>query len=199
MDDDDQSLIEGCRRGDPASFKRLYTKYSGKVYGFARRFLGDEQHAEDVTQEVFLRVFRKLDGFRGDARFSTWLFRVTVNGCKNKRRSLDRDQRFDPERFRQTRLHEEAPPERVLGHRALGTRIDRALAELTEEQRTVLLLKALDELSYREIGELFGQTENQVRGKLYRARKAFRQALADQSQEVAAEYGLEREVQAARC
>ena len=69
--DDDTPLIEGCRRGDAASHKKLYAKYSGKVYGFARRFLGDEQHAEDVTQEVFLRVFRKLSTFRGDARFST--------------------------------------------------------------------------------------------------------------------------------
>ena len=85
--DVDVPLLEGCRRGCTASYQQLYEKYSGKVYGFARRFLRDEQHAEDVTQEVFLRVFRKLSTFRGDARFSTWLFRVTLNSCKNKRSS----------------------------------------------------------------------------------------------------------------
>jgi RNA polymerase sigma-70 factor (ECF subfamily) len=179
--DDDVPLIEGCRRGEGSAHKALYTKYSGKVYGFARRFLGDEQHAEDVTQEVFLRVFRKLSSFRGDARFSTWLFRVTLNSCKNKRRSLERLQRFNPGRFREERADFEGPPERLIDGRLLQDRIDGALERLTEEQRSVLLLKAAKELSYREIGELFGQSENQIRGKLYRARKAFRSALANES------------------
>lgn len=175
--DEDRELIAGCRRGERASHFALYSKYAGKVYGLARRFLGDEQHAEDVTQEVFLRVFRKLADFRGDARFSTWLFRITVNSCKNKRRSLDRDGRFDSGRFFQDRRDEEEPPEEVLSDRALGDQIDLALAALGEEQRTVLLLKARGELSYREIGDMFGQSESQIRGKLYRARKAFKTAL----------------------
>jgi len=178
-EDDDAPLIEGCRRGDARSYQRLYDKYSGKVYGFARRFLGDEQHAEDVTQEVFLRVFRKLSTFRGDSRFSTWLFRVSLNSCKNKRRSLDRDQRFDPERFQRSRPEAEASPERHIACQALQGRIDQALEHLSEGQRSVLLLKAVEELSYREIGAIFGESENQIRGKLYRARKAFRSALAE--------------------
>jgi RNA polymerase sigma-70 factor (ECF subfamily) len=175
--DEDTPLIEACRGGDAASYQRLYAKYSGKVYGFARRFLADEQHAEDVTQEVFLRVFRKLSSFRGDARFSTWLFRVALNSCKNKRRSLERLSRFDPDRFRESRADFEGPPERLIDDRLLQERIDEALERLTEEQRSLLLLKAVNELSYRQIGDLFGQSENQVRGKLYRARKAFRAAL----------------------
>lgn len=173
VEDGDAPLLEGCRRGDGESFRQLYASYSAKVYGFARRFLGDEQHAEDVTQEVFLRVFRKLCDFRGDARFSTWLFRVTLNSCKNKRRSLERAQRFEPERFRRLRPELEDPPERLLDDRLLQRRIDLALGRLSEEQRSLLLLKGVNELSYREIGELFGQSENQIRGRLYRARKAF--------------------------
>ena len=184
-------VLEGCRRGDASSCQRLYERYSRKVFGFARRFLGDAGHAEDVTQEVFLRVFRKLDGFRGDARFSTWLFRITVNACKNKRRSLDRDQRFDPLRFRETRADASHAPEVDLEAQGLGDRIDRALDELGDEQRALLLLKAVEELSYREIGALFDQSENQIRGKLYRARKAFRSALARQGGlEFQRRYGL---------
>jgi RNA polymerase sigma-70 factor (ECF subfamily) len=175
--DEDGGLIEACRRGCGVSHRSLYQKYAGKVYGFARRFLGDEQHAEDVVQEVFLRVFRKLIDFRGESRFSTWLFRITVNSCKNKRRSLSRAERFDGDRFRQDRRDEEEPPEELLADRALGDRIDQALGLLADEQRSVLLLKAVDELSYREIGARSGQSEAQVRGKLYRARKAFRAAL----------------------
>lgn len=177
--DEDGSLIMGCRRGDAVCHRALYAKYAAKVYGFARRFLGDEQHAEDVAQEVFLRVFRKLSAFRGDARFSTWLFRITVNSCKNKRRSLSRLDRFDSGRFLEERKDEEAPPEQTLGDRALGGQIEEALQKLGDEQRSMLLLKAVDELSYREIGDRVGQSESQVRGKLYRARKAFRAALEE--------------------
>ena len=108
--DEDGGLIMGCRRGDAVCHRALYAKYAAKVYGFARRFLGDEQHAEDVAQEVFLRVFRKLSAFRGDARFSTWLFRITVNSCKNKRRSLSRAERFDGERFRHCLLYTSPSP-----------------------------------------------------------------------------------------
>ena len=180
MDDGDVPLIEGCRRGDAACYRELYVKYSGKVYGLARRFLRDDQHAEDVTQEVFLRVFRKLQGFRGDARLSTWIYRVCVNACLNRRRSLERSARFDPWRFRESRRRWEGTPDGALGARDLGSGIDRALASLPTEQRDLLLLKAVDDLSYREIGALLGQSETQVRGKLYRARKAFRAALADE-------------------
>lgn len=177
--DEDRDLIAGCRRGERASHFALYSKYSGKVYGLARRFLGDDQHAEDVTQEVFLRVFRKLHAFRGDSRFSTWLFRVTVNGCKNKRRSLERHGRVDGDRFVRDRFGGRRSPDEELCQQALGNRIDRALGRLTEDQRLLIALKAVDDLSYREIADRVGQSEAQVRGRLYRARKAFRAALEE--------------------
>jgi RNA polymerase sigma-70 factor (ECF subfamily) len=178
--DDDAELIEACRRGQAVGYRTLYEKYGHRIYAFARRFLSDEQHAEDVTQEVFVQVFRKLDGFRGESKFSTWLFRVTVNSCKNKRRWVDRERRLDQRTyFERTRAGEPAaPPERELGQRELRDEIERALNALTEEQRTLILLKGVKNLSYDEIGDVLGQSENQVRGKLYRARKVFRDALA---------------------
>jgi RNA polymerase sigma-70 factor (ECF subfamily) len=189
--DEDAELIEASRQGAVHGFRGLYEKYSSRIYVFARRFLADEQHAEDVTQEVFLQVFRKLDGFRGDSKFSTWLFRVTVNSCKNKRRSLERERRLDPVTFveraravfgsqppRTLAGSPEPPPERELGQRELREEIERALAALTDEQRTMVLLKSVRELSYKEIGDVLSQSEAQVRGKLYRARKVFRDALA---------------------
>lgn len=179
IDDEDAALIAASLAGSVEGFRGLYDKYSPRIYVFARRFLGDEQHAEDVTQEVFIQVFRKLAGFRGDSKFSTWLFRVSVNSCKNKRRSLERERKLDPETFvERARGSEEPPPERELGHRELRDEIERALGSLTEEQRTMVLLKSVRELSYKEIGDVLGQSEAQVRGKLYRARKVFRDALA---------------------
>src|SRR5262249_24440769 len=150
-----------------------------------RRFLGDEGHAEDVTQEVFLQVFRKIDGFRGDSKFSTWLFRVTVNSCMNKRRALERERRLDsPEVAGRTRVLEPVgPPEREIGHRELRDESERALAALSEEQRSLVIMKGVRGLSYGRIGAELGQSENQVRGKLYRARRAFRTALESNRKE----------------
>src|SRR5579883_927560 len=178
--DEDAELVETCRRGQAIGYRTLYEKYGHCIYAFARRFLADEQHAEDVTQEVFVQVFRKLDGFRGDSKFSTWLFRVTVNSCKNKRRWVDRERRLDQRTYlERSRTGEPAaPPERELGQRELRDEIERALNALTEEQRSLILLKGVKNLSYEEIGDVLGQSENQVRGKLYRARKVFRDALA---------------------
>lgn len=177
--DEDRSVVEACRRGEAWAFKTLYQKYARRVYSFARRFVGDEGHAEDVVQEVFLQVFRKLEGFRGDSKFSTWLFRVTVNSCMNKRRVLDREKRFPANEIAErNRSHElEGPPERELGWRELRGEIDRALGTLSAEQRTLVLMKGVQGFSYERIGHELGQSENQVRGKLYRARRAFRSAL----------------------
>ncbi len=177
--DEDADLVERCRGGDVGAYRSLYEKYAGKVFGLARRWLGCASHAEDVTQEVFLRVFRKLHAFRGDSRFSTWLFRVTVNGCKNKRRSLERHGRVDGDRFVRDRFGGRRSPDEELCQQALGNRIDRALERLTEDQRLLIALKAVDDLSYREIADRVGQSEAQVRGRLYRARKAFRAALEE--------------------
>lgn len=177
--DEDADLVERCRGGDVGAYRSLYEKYAGKVFGLARRWLGCSSHAEDVTQEVFLRVFRKLHAFRGDSRFSTWLFRVTVNGCKNKRRSLERHGRVDGDRFVRDRFGGRRSPDEELCQQALGNRIDRALGRLTEDQRLLIALKAVDDLSYREIADRVGQSEAQVRGRLYRARKAFRAALEE--------------------
>lgn len=178
--DEDSQLVELCRKGLAQGYRSLYEKYGHRIYAFARRFLSDEQHAEDVTQEVFIQVFRKLDGFRGDAKFSTWLFRVTVNSCKNKRRWVDREKPLDQRTYLECSRTGEpaAPPERELGQRELRDEIERALNALTEEQRSLILLKGVKNLSYEEIGDVLGQSENQIRGKLYRARKVFRDALA---------------------
>jgi RNA polymerase sigma-70 factor (ECF subfamily) len=197
IQDEDAELIEASRRGSVQGFRGLYEKYSPRIFVFARRFLGDDQHAEDVTQEVFLQVFRKLAGFRGDSKFSTWLFRVTVNSCKNKRRTLERERRFDPVVFvERTRAgSDEPPPERELGQRELREEIERALSSLSDEQRTMVLLKSVRELSYKEIGDVLSQSEAQVRGKLYRARKVFRDALAQRRRGPAkSECELEAEV-----
>lgn len=178
QNDADRPLVEACSQGDEQAFAELYTKYHRKIAGFARKFVRDEHLAEDIVQEVFFQVHRKLHLFRGDARFSTWLFRVTINACKSKTQALDRQRRYLDERVVE-RLHQPITPtpEAQLAASELKDHIDEALDSLTEEQRSILLMKTVRELSYVEIGRAINQSETQVRGKLYRARKAFRSDL----------------------
>lgn len=173
--DKDQTLVRRCQSGDPDAFKDLYDKYSGKIAGFARKYLGDEHHADDIVQDVFMQVYRKLANFRGDAQFSTWLFRVSINACKSKRLSLDRQKRIHDEKVA-VKVMKALPPSPVeeIDQDELRQEIQISLGELSREQQNILLMKTVHKLSYLEIGRATNQSENQVRGKLYRARKAFR-------------------------
>ncbi|MDF1662037.1 MAG: sigma-70 family RNA polymerase sigma factor [Planctomycetota bacterium] len=173
--DQDWALVKRCQNGDAKAFNDLYNKYSGKIAGFARKYLGDEHHADDIVQDVFMQVYRKLANFRGDARFSTWLFRVSINACKSKRLSLDRQKRIQDEKVA-TKILKTLPPGPVeeIDQDELRLEIQQSLRDLSREQQRILLMKTVQKLSYMEIGRVTNQSENQVRGKLYRARKAFR-------------------------
>jgi RNA polymerase sigma-70 factor (ECF subfamily) len=159
----------------PEPFARLYEEHSRPVYYLALRLLGDGIQAEDATHDVFLKVWRNLDRFRGDADIRTWLYRITLNHCSNLRSSWhSRNVHTQPD----TQVFDAAPavggnPFQNLALSELGTRIQTALDQISEEYRLLLLLVADEELSYQEVAELTGQSTDAVRGKLHRARKAF--------------------------
>lgn len=160
---------------DGAGFAALYEEHSKAVYYLALRFLADSQKAEDVTHDVFLKVYRKLGEFRGDSSFRTWLYRITINHCQNLKQSWSNRNIVttgDDTVWNTTAAPAESPL-RVLETKELGVRIEKALAELPEEYRLLLLLVADEELSYDEVAALTDQTPDAVRGKLHRARKAF--------------------------
>ncbi len=156
-------------------FAALYEAHAKAVYYLALRWLGDAAGAEDATHDVFLKAYRHMAGFRGSAQVRTWLYRITINHCKNLRSTwhrrhvtltsdgcLDEGVAVDP-----------STPLRVAESRDLGRSIQKTLDSLPEEYRLLLLLVADEELSYEQIAELTGQSSDAVRGKLYRARKAF--------------------------
>lgn len=160
---------------DGAEFAALYEEHSKAVYYLALRFLCDPQKAEDVTHDVFLKVYRKLGEFRGESSLRTWLYRITINHCQNLKQSWASRNLVttaDDTIWNTTAAPAESPL-RVLETKELGERIEKALAELPEEYRLLLLLVADDELSYEEVATLTEQTADAVRGKLHRARKAF--------------------------
>jgi len=156
-------------------FAAIYEEHSRAIYYLALRFLSDPQKAEDATHDVFLKAFRKMDQFRGEASWRTWLYRITINHCRNLQQAWhERHMLTTPDEavWEQTPAATDSPL-RVLETKELGQRIQKTLDELSEEYRLLLLLVADEELSYEQVASLTNQTADAVRGKLHRARKAF--------------------------
>jgi RNA polymerase sigma-70 factor (ECF subfamily) len=156
-------------------FSAIYEEHARPVFYLALRFLGDPGQAEDATHDVFLKVFKKLREFRGEASLRTWLYRITINHCRNVQQSWHQRHMF-PNADEAVWENAVAPadnPLRVLETKELGQRIQRTLDELPEEYRLLLLLVADEKLSYDEIADVTGQSADAVRGKLHRARRAF--------------------------
>lgn len=160
---------------EPAEFAELYQTHSRAVYYLALRYLGDPQKAEDVTHDVFLKVYRKFSEFRGESSWRTWLYRITINHCHNVRQSWHSRNLIinADEAIWENAAAPVDSPFRALETKELGQRIQKALDGLSEEYRLLLLLVADEELSYAAIATLTEQSSDAVRGKLHRARKAF--------------------------
>ena len=170
-----EALVPAQNGLAPAQFADLYNEHSRAVYYLALRFLGDPEKAEDATHDVFLKAFRKMHQFRGEASWRTWLYRIAINHCRNLQQSWHERHLFTnaDEAIWENAAAVTDSPLRVLETRELGERIQKALDGLPEEYRLLLLLVADEEMSYEQVAHLTEQTADAVRGKLHRARKAF--------------------------
>ena len=157
-------IIGGCRAGERNAQRRLYDRFRGMVYRLAVRMVG-EAEAADVAQEVFLRVFSRLGGFRGQAAFSTWLYRLTVNECL--RHLGRRGRRLEP--ITDEPEYAAAGPEQRLEQADL---LEQALANLDAPLRATFLLREVDGLSYREMADVLGVPPGTIASQLNRARSA---------------------------
>jgi RNA polymerase sigma-70 factor (ECF subfamily) len=159
----------------PAAIAEVYNEHSRPIYYLALRLLGDPAKAEDATHDVFLKAFRKMSQFRGESSWRTWLYRITINHCRNLQHSWHDRHMFsnaDEAVWESTPASSDSPL-RVLETKELGQQIQQTLDRLPPEYRLLLLLVADQELSYEQIGVLTNQSTDAVRGKLHRARKAF--------------------------
>ncbi len=157
------------------SWLELYEQHGRYVHYLALRTTGDSTLAQDITHDVFVKAFRHLDQFRGQSSVRTWLYRITINHCRNLRGAWQSRHIIATD---DRRILDSAPvcvdsPIRVLEIKELGERIQKTLDALPEEYRLLLLLVADEQLSYQEVAALTDQSADAVRGKLYRARKAF--------------------------
>ena len=159
----------------PAEFAELYNQHSRAIYYLCLRYLSDPDKAEDATHDVFLKAFRKMDQFRGEASWRTWLYRIAINHCHNLQQAWNERHMLsnaDEAIFENAAARTDSPL-RVLETKELGRRIQKALDGLPAEYRLILLLVADQQLSYEQVGALTEQSTDAVRGKLHRARKAF--------------------------
>jgi len=189
QDFDDAELVRRAKAGDMAAFEELTSRHEQRVYALALRMLRNEHDAEDVTQQTFLSVIENLDGFREEARFSTWLLRIATHAALKvirKRRGLDQvslEEATEPSADSDGIPHPEYiadwrdSPERLVQQGETRRLIEEALAELDDKHRLVFLLRDVQGLSVRETAEVLGLTEVNVKVRLLRARLQLRERL----------------------
>jgi RNA polymerase sigma-70 factor, ECF subfamily len=181
------ALIQRCAARDEDACAELVTEHQRMVYQLSLNLLGDHNEALDLSQEVFLRVFRTLPGFRGQSTLRTWIYRIVVNQARNRQRFWRRRHRAQQVSLDEhIRDHGELPargdggaPDRLLGQKQLAQRIRTALDRLPFDQKTALVLREIDGLSYEEIGFSLGIAVGTVKSRLARAREALRGQLRD--------------------
>lgn len=179
------ALVERCAAGDEFACAELVEEHQRMVYQLALHLLGERDEALDLSQEVFLRVFRTIHTFRGQSSLRTWIYRIVVNQARNRHRWWRRRHRSEQVSLDEhMALHGDhlsgnglTAPDRVLARKELATRIWRALDGLPFEQRTAIVLRELDGLSYEEIAFSLGVAVGTVKSRLTRARQALRTEL----------------------
>jgi RNA polymerase sigma-70 factor (ECF subfamily) len=172
------SLVDACRRGDRAAVAVLFEACKDRVYTLALHLTADPAEAGDITQDVFLRVLRRIAQYRGEARFSTWLYRVVVNVFLDRRRLRRRWAALDLGRLA-GRASPDPGPEATLIRGQTRQRVMRAVASLPVKLRLPLVLRYGNGLSYAEIAETLGVPEGTVASRLSRALKLLEPGLRD--------------------
>lgn len=180
------SLIQRCAAHDEDACAELVNEHQRMVYQLSFNLLNDHNEALDLSQEVFLRVFRTLHGFRGQSSLRTWIYRIVVNQARNRQRWWRRRHRAQQVSLDQhVQDHGDLPeavdrgPDRLVGQKQLAERIRTALDRLPFDQRTAIVLREIDGLSYEEIGYSLGIAVGTVKSRLARAREGLRVQLRD--------------------
>ena len=182
-------LIARLKERDERAFNEIVRTHGDKVFSLVYRMIGNRAEAEDLAQEVFVTVFKTVDGFRGESKFSTWLLRIAANHCKNRIKYLSRrrtdatglddlaeDKLFDMGRA-PAHSHIDAP-DVLLEAAELDGIMQKAIGLLEEEHRLLIVLRDVEELSYEEIGEVTGLPEGTIKSRLHRARMTIKEYLA---------------------
>jgi RNA polymerase sigma-70 factor (ECF subfamily) len=185
---DDAFLIKEFREGNTSAFEALVIKHKDKVFNLCYKFIGEFTEANDCAQETFIIVYKSLKKFRSNSMFSTWLYRIAINTCKNKLKSKEfkikkkmvglnhqvSQGRGNPEELIQ---NDAGSPDKELERKERTALIEKAINSLPIEQKTVVVLRDIEGLTYEEIAQVAGLNLGTVKSKLARARQALRDKL----------------------
>jgi len=187
---DEAEIIKRIKKGETALFSEIIKQYKGVVFGHCFSFLRNRQDAEDVCQEIFVNVYKNLKKFRGDSKLGTWIYRITINSCKNRLKQMQRlrsrmaeesytgnDEEETNTLVNNIKEKEENEPDNQYVSKEVRTAVFNRIGELTEEQRQVIILRDVDGLSYEEVGKLLKLSVSAVKSKLFRARENLREKL----------------------
>ncbi len=182
----DEELVERFVDGENDSFSMLVERYEARIYSIAYGIMGSRDEAEDLSQEVFIKVYENLGHFRGKSKFYTWIYRITVNVCLSAQRKKSRSKRI----ISMSRLSgvnanpgeveladETFSPEKVLKDRELSSKIQVAINSLPRILRITFTLREFEDLSYRELARILRCSMGTVKSRLSRARESLRQTL----------------------
>jgi len=175
----DNELVRRVQRGESAAFDLLVRKYQHRIAGLIGRYIADWSECQDVAQDTFMRAYRAIGNFRGDAQFYTWLHRIAVNTAKNhlvsarRRPPTDDVDAMDAEQFDSgTRLRDTDTPERQMMRQEVERTVMRVVDALPEELRAAISMREVDGLSYEEIAQKMNCPIGTVRSRIFRAREA---------------------------
>lgn len=173
----EKKIIEKVLGGDANAFEELVLKYEKTVYNLALRMVGDRDDAFDMTQEAFIKAYGSLSSFRGDSKFSVWIYRITTNVCLDFLRSKSRKQQVsltvsDDDEDAQLDIPDlKADPEQQLIKKISMQSVEEGLKTLPDKQRQILVMRELGGMSYAEIGAALSLEEGTVKSRIFRARK----------------------------
>ena len=180
--DTDTMLVERTVAGDQKAYELLVIKYQRRIQRLIGRMVRDVDLVEDIAQETFIRAYRALAQFRGDAQFYTWLYRIAVNTAKKALMELKRDPTVSENSFKSADDDETSPleneltssetPEALLASKEIAEMVNAAMEALPEELRQAITLREIEGLSYEEIAEVMSCPIGTVRSRIFRAREA---------------------------
>jgi RNA polymerase sigma-70 factor, ECF subfamily len=185
--DDDRELVRESVRGNRDAFNALVEKYQKKIYNLAYRFVGDTEEANDLAQEIFTAAYQNLKKFRGDAKFSTWLFQIATNRGKNRFKYLKRRGYFanrgssesDDDRDSNQKAVPDITtnPETLLASKQIQKIVQDAINDLDPDHKEIVILRDIEGFSYDEIAQILNLPEGTTKSRLHRARMVVKEKL----------------------
>ena len=180
------SIIREVQSGDVNAFEDIVREYEKNVYNIALRMTGDREDALDVSQEAFLKAYHALGSFRGDSKFSVWLYRIVSNACldflreRKRRAEVSLSVGDDEGESAETEIRDESlSPETLFERKLTREAVQRGLLSLPEDQRKILLLREIQGFSYEEIGRVLSLESGTVKSRIFRARRKLCEFLAE--------------------